>query len=154
MRTPDLTPLMRSTIGFDHINRMFENLNNLNKEVTYPPYDIEKVSEDAYRITMALAGFTEDELDVSIQEGVLVISGKSGEEDEEAAERYLYRGIAKRAFERRFKLADTIRVLGATFENGLLVIDLEREVPEHLKPRKIEINKTGKKVKTISDKAA
>lgn len=112
-----------------------------NNDSGYPPYDIEKIDEDDYRITMALSGFNENDLNIMVNDGVLVITANSPEEDEER--HFLHRGIAKRAFERRFKLADTIRVLGASFENGLLVIDLQREVPEHLKPRQIKIQSGG-----------
>ncbi|WP_321393203.1 Hsp20 family protein [Emcibacter sp.] len=153
MRTLDLSPLLRSTIGFDNINRMFDQVANA-KEAAYPPYDIEKVSEDDYRITVALAGFTEDDLSITVQDGVLVIAGKGTEEETESTERFLYRGIAKRAFERRFKLAETIRVLDAKFENGLLVVNLQREVPEHLKPREIMINSGKKSEKMIEGEAA
>lgn len=151
MRALDLAPLLRSTIGFDHINRLFDNTPS--PEVAYPPYNIEKVSEDDYRITIALAGFSPEDLDISIQDGVLVISAAGGEPEDDS-ERYLYRGIAKRAFERRFRLAETIKVLDANFENGLLVIELQREVPEHLKPRQIKINTGQTKVKSIRNDAA
>jgi molecular chaperone IbpA len=140
MRALDLAPLLRSTIGFDQINRLFENAIG-NNEPAYPPYNIEKLSEDNYRITVALAGFTEDDLDITLHDGTLSISGKgASEEDQEEQNEYLYRGIAKRAFERHFRLADTIKVLNAQFENGLLIIELQRIIPEHLKPRKIKIN--------------
>lgn len=108
-----------------------------NNDSGYPPYDIEKIDEDDYRITMALSGFNENDLNIMVNDGVLIITANSPEEDEER--HFLHRGIAKRAFERRFKLDDTIRIPGASFENGLLVIDLQREVPEHLKPRQIKI---------------
>lgn len=154
MRTMDLTPLLRTSIGFDHINRLLDNALG-NNEVAYPPYNIEKVSEDDYRITIALAGFSEDDLDVTINEGVLIISASNTSDKEEADDsRFLHRGIAKRSFERRFRLADTIRVMGAALENGLLTIDLQREVPEHLKPRKINISGGQKKTKVIDGKAA
>lgn len=158
MRAMDLTPLLRSSIGFDHINRLLDTALGSN-EPSYPPYNIEKISEDEYRITIALAGFSEDDLDVAIQEGVLVVSAKNkpAKEEDEDTSRYLYRGIAKRSFERRFRLAETIRVIGADLENGLLIIDLQREVPEHLKPRKINISTghTGQnKPKLVNDKVA
>ncbi|MFC6960505.1 Hsp20 family protein [Glycomyces mayteni] len=135
------------------MNRMFDQATNI-KEAAYPPYDIEKVSDDDYRITVALAGFGEDDLSITVQDGVLVIAGKGAEDEAVDSERYLYRGIAKRAFERRFKLAETIRVLDAKFENGLLVVNLQREVPEHLKPREIQINSGAKKPKVIEGEAA
>ncbi len=154
MRTLDLTPLLRSSIGFDHINRLLDNSLGSN-EASYPPYNIEKVSEDDYRITIALAGFSEDDLDVTINEGVLIVSAKNNnDKEEEDDSRFLHRGIAQRSFERRFRLAETIRVIDAALENGLLTIDLRREVPEHLKPRKINITRGKKKPKVIDDKAA
>lgn len=141
MRSIDLTPLMRSTIGFDQINRLFDTAGRgETAELAYPPYNIEKSGEDHYRISMALAGFTESDLDVSLQDGVLSISGKAQDQQEDEGRNFLYRGIAQRAFERRFRLADTIRVTGASFENGMLHVDLVREIPEHMKPRKIEIS--------------
>ncbi len=143
MRSLDLSPLLRSSVGFDHINRLLDNALGSN-EATYPPYNIEKISDDDYRITVALAGFSEDDLDVTINEGVLIISANSTQETSDDEDRFLHRGIAKRSFERRFRLAETIRVIEAGLENGLLTIDLQREVPEHLKPRKININ-VGKK---------
>ena len=151
MRTLDLSPLLKSTIGFDQMNRIFENAVG-NKDISYPPYNIEKISEDDYRITMALAGFSEEDLNIELDNGVLAISA-DGSEEEVDEDRFLHRGIAKRAFQRHFRLADTIKVLGAQFKNGLLMIDLQREIPEHLKPRKIEINKTAK-VKKIADNDA
>lgn len=150
MRSIDLTPLLRSTIGFDQINRLFEAAGgNGSGDSAYPPYNIEKSGEDHYRISMALAGFCEDDLDVTLQDGVLTIAGNARQEDE--SRNFLYRGIAQRGFERRFRLADTIRVDGAIFENGMLHVDLRREVPEHMRPRKIEIGK-GAKPKVIEGK--
>lgn len=140
--TMDLSPLLRSTIGFDQINRLFESALRGEGEPSYPPYNIEKVDEDSYRIAMAIAGFTEEDLDITLQDGVLIISGRAGDDEDEKQRNYLYRGIARRAFERRFRLAETIKVLGASFENGLLNIDLRREVPEHMKPQKIQITRT------------
>ncbi|RMF07978.1 MAG: heat-shock protein [Alphaproteobacteria bacterium] len=151
MRSIDLTPLLRTTIGFDQINRLFDTVaGNGSGEATYPPYNIEKSGEDNYRISMALAGFSESDLDVTLQDGVLTIAGKAQQDEE--GRNFLYRGIAQRAFERRFRLADTIRVKGATFENGMLHVDLVREVPEHMKPRKIEIS-TGSQPKVIEGKS-
>jgi molecular chaperone IbpA len=138
MRAFDITPLLRSSIGFENLNRLVDYATRLDSaEVSYPPYNIEKVSEDAYRIQMAVAGFSKEELDITVQENSLVITGRA---KEEAGERtYLHRGIAKRAFERRFQLADTIKVTSASVQDGLLNIDLVREVPEHKKPRKVSI---------------
>lgn len=152
MRTNlDMSPLLRSTIGFDQINRLFESALRGEGEQSYPPYNIEKVDEESYRITMAIAGFTEDDLDITLQDGVLIISGRAGEDEDEKQRNYLYRGIARRAFERRFRLAETIKVLGASFENGLLNIDLRREVPEHMKPQKIQITRTVR-AKAVEDR--
>jgi molecular chaperone IbpA len=151
----DLSPLFRSTIGFDRLGRLLEStLQGEDAAPTYPPYNIEKVGDDAYRIVMAVAGFGEGDLDVTVKEGTLTISGKGTEGEAEA--KYLHRGIAGRAFERRFQLADHIRVDGASLENGLLTIALVREVPEALKPRQIAIErKPARKTKTIEhDEAA
>ncbi len=148
MRNYDFTPLYRSTVGFDRLASMLDNV--MTSEApnnTYPPYNIEKTDEDAYRISVAVAGFTEDELHVEARDGQLVISAKKAEDEDV---NYLHRGIATRAFERRFQLADHVRVNGAVIENGLLHVDLVREVPEALKPRVIEIAKT----KTITGKKA
>lgn len=152
MRVFDTNPLMRSAVGFDNLVRMLDNATRLNGDGGYPPYDIEKVGNDDYRVTMAVAGFTDEELDVTVKDDVLMISGRA--QKAEAAEGetqapqpvYLHRGIAKRAFERRFHLADTIKVTGASLENGLLHVSLVREVPEERKPRQIPINGTGAKV--------
>ena len=151
MRTYDLTPLFRSTIGFDRWSNLFDAaFRGETNGVSYPPYDIEKLGEDAYRITMAVAGFGEDDLDVTVQDNLLVVSGKSAE-DRENGKRYLYRGIAARAFERRFSLADYVQVTSASLANGVLTIDLVREVPESLKPRRIAI---GAGVPAIEDAKA
>jgi len=140
MRTYDFSPLYRSTVGFDRMAAMLDNVmsNDVGGQ-TYPPYNIEKTGDDAYRITVAVAGFSESELGIEVRDGQLVISGKKAEEQDGQAT-YLHRGIATRAFERRFQLADHVRATGAVCENGLLHVDLVREVPEALKPRKIEIN--------------
>ncbi len=136
MRHFDLSPLYRSTVGFD---RMFSMLDNINGDSapTYPPYNIERTGEDAYRITMAVAGFSEDDLSIEAKESVLTVVGEKSEETEDKS--FLYRGIAARAFERRFQIADHVKIQGASLENGLLHIDLVREIPEEMKPRKIEI---------------
>ncbi|WP_417678541.1 Hsp20 family protein [Roseibium sp.] len=135
MRHFDFTPLHRSTIGFD---RLFSMLDSANSETpSYPPYNIERTGENNYRITMAVAGFAEADLSLEAKEHVLTIKGEKKEEDE--TRDILYRGIASRAFERRFQLAEHVRVEGAHLENGLLHIDLVREIPEAMKPRKIEI---------------
>ena len=139
MRTYYFSPLYRSTVGFDRLASMLDNvLTNDVSTQTYPPYNIEKTGENAYRITVAVAGFTEQELTVEARDGQLVISGKKDAEEE--GRNFLHRGIATRAFERRFQLADHVRATGAVSENGLLHVDLVREVPESLKPRRIEIS--------------
>ncbi|QHQ36122.1 Hsp20 family protein [Algicella marina] len=144
MRTYDFTPLYRSTVGFDRLAGMLDQvLTNENTGQSYPPYNIEKTGENAYRITVAVAGFSEDELNIEARDGQLVISGKKAAEDKEA--NYLHRGIATRAFERRFQLADHVRATGAKTENGLLHVDLVREVPEALKPRRIAIESGSQK---------
>lgn len=138
MRTFDLSPLFRSSVGFDHLTRALDAAVQLNDSaLTFPPYNIEKYGNDAYRIAMAVAGFSADELDVVTNEGQLIIRGKARNNDEQSA--YLYHGIANRAFERRFQLADYIRVVGSRLENGMLYVDLVRRLPEALKPRRIEI---------------
>lgn len=143
MRAFDLSPLLRSSIGFDHVNRLFELANRVDEAATsYPPYNIEKRGEDAYRITMAVAGFDQSELDVTVRENSLIVTGKAAEQTAQDSEQvsYLHRGIARRAFERRFELADTVKVVGAELKDGLLHIALKREVPEAKKPRQIPIN--------------
>lgn len=138
MRTFDLTPLFRTTVGFDRMDQLLNAAMQLEtKASTYPPYNIARAGEDAYRITLAVAGFSEADLDITVQENRLTVTGKSGE-DAETLE-YLHRGIAGRAFERRFQLADHIKVTDARMENGLLHIELAREIPEALKPRTIAI---------------
>jgi molecular chaperone IbpA len=146
MRTNfDFSPLLRSSIGFENLNRLLDIATRAAEgDTSFPPYNIEKLGDDAYRITMAVAGFTHSELDITVQENTLVVTGKAADEAQPAqtaqnGRTFLHRGIAKRAFERRFQLADVIKVTGASFENGLLNIDLQREVPEHKKPRKVEI---------------
>lgn len=142
MRGFDYSPFFRSTVGFD---RLFDLVDQVSQqEVTYPPYNIERTDENHYRITLAVAGFAEDELNAELREGVLTVSGKRAEETDK--QNYLYRGIAGRSFERRFQLADHVEVRGAKLENGLLHIDLERVVPEEQKPRSIPINGTAKPV--------
>ncbi len=150
MRSYDLSPLFRSTIGFDRWADLFEAANRVNPSAsTFPPYNIVKRGDDAYRITMAVAGFGESDIDVTVQENLLVIAGKL-EDSKSSDGNYLHRGIAARVFERRFNLAEHVIVSGASLENGLLAVDLVREVPEAMKPRRIEIH-TGK---TIENKRA
>ena len=137
MRSIDFTPLYRQTVGFD---RLFNMLDTVSQPETpsYPPYNIERTGENAYRITMAVAGFGEDELDIEVREHALTVRAEKVEDKGESE--FLHRGIAKRAFERRFQLADHVEVRGAKLENGLLHIDLVREIPEAMKPRRIEIH--------------
>ncbi len=155
MPTLDLTPLTRATIGFDRIFNMLDAATRLDQGApSYPPYNIELTGEDAYRIVMAVAGFGETDLDVTVKDNSLVVTAKK--ESAEANEvKYLYHGIANRAFERRFDLADHIRVTGAHLKNGLLHIELVREVPEALKPRRITVETAAApKRMAIGDKAA
>lgn len=140
MRTFDLSPLYRSTVGFDRFATLLDQvLTAEGAQPAYPPYNIEKTGENAYRITLAVAGFGMGDLDIEAREGVLIVKGGKAQEQGENAPVYLHRGIAERSFERRFQLADHVRASGAHMENGLLHIDLVHEVPEALKPRKIEI---------------
>lgn len=140
MTTFDLTPLYRSAIGFDRLADMLSNASRVDSN-GFPPYNIESLGEDRYRITMAVAGFSDDDLDIVTEQNTLTVSGgKSEDERAEGDHQYLYRGIATRSFERRFQLADHVRVTGAALENGLLHIELARELPEKMKPRRIEIS--------------
>jgi len=142
MRTFDFSPLLRSSIGFENLNRLVDFATRGEGEA-YPPYNIEKLADGEYRISMAVAGFSQDEIDITVQENVLLVTGKGADETEGHERQFLHRGIAKRAFERRFQLADTIKVTGASYEHGLLNIALVREVPEHKKPRRIAIDGTA-----------
>ena len=148
----DFSPLFRSTIGFDRLMRLADAATRFDGGATaYPPYNIESTGENTYRLTMAVAGFSADELDLTVKENALLVTGKSKKDDE--AKEYLHRGIARRTFERRFQLADHIKVVGASLDNGLLHVDLAREIPEAMKPRKIEIG-AGSGPKAIDQKAA
>ena len=138
MRTFDFAPLHRATVGFDQIADMMDRvLTNDAPQNSYPPYNIEKMDDDAYRISIAVAGFSEPDLNVEVRENSLIVVAKKADENED--KKYLHRGIATRAFERRFHLADHVRVKGASHADGMLHIDLTREVPEALKPRRIQI---------------
>ena len=150
----DFSPLFRSTIGFDRLPRLVDAASRADStSAGYPPYNIEKTGEDAYRLTMAVAGFSSGELDIAVQENSLVVTGKAKKEEEDG--RYLHHGIARRAFERRFSLAEHIKVTGASLENGMLHVDLVREVPEAAKPRKIEITRgTPEQPRVVEHKAA
>lgn len=150
MRMFDTSPLLRSSVGFDNLNRLFDTATRQDTGNGYPPYNIEKLSDDAYRISMAVAGFSESELDVVVHDGVLEVSGKANADNDDTEDKetsvYLHRGIAKRAFTRRFTLADTIKVTGAGLEDGLLHVDLVREIPEERKPRQINISSGTQRV--------
>lgn len=138
MRTYDFSPLYRAAVGFDRIADMMDRVLSADvAQPTYPPYNIEKLGEDAYRISIAVAGFSPDELTVEVKDGALVVAARKAEDD--SGRTYLHRGIATRAFERRFALADHVKVTGASNVDGMLHIDLVREIPEALKPRRIEI---------------
>lgn len=152
MRSLDLSPLFRSTVGFDHLARMLESASRVEESASaYPPYNIEKTGDDAYRITMAVAGFAEDDLEIEMRANLLRVAGKTHKDVADAV--YLHRGIAGRSFERRFELADHIKVAAATLVNGLLNIDLVREVPEALRPRTIPVQRAGEP-KVVEHKAA
>ena len=145
----DFSPLFRSTIGFDRLMRLADAATRV--DASYPPYNIETTGDNAYRLTMAVAGFAPPDIEVTVKENALLVNAKSGKDEE--GKQYLHRGIARRAFERRFQLADHIKVVGASLDNGLLHVDLVREIPEAMKPRKIEIA-TGGAPKVIDQKAA
>ena len=139
MRAFDLTPLFRSTVGFDHLAGLFDSVAQYDSGVSYPPYNIERTAENHYRISLAVAGFAEKDLSVEVKEGVLSVQGKRDVEKDGASTHYLYQGIAGRTFDRRFQLAENVEVRGAQLENGLLHIELERIVPEEKKPRRVVI---------------
>ena len=147
MRSFDISPLYRSTVGFDHLSDLIDRaFTGEVNQPTYPPYNIEKTAEDAYRISIAVAGFTEDELVVETRDHHLFVSARKSEEVKDEGKTYLHRGIAQRSFEKRFQLAEHVVVTGASVENGMLAIDLVREMPEALKPRRIEIANAGKTI--------
>jgi molecular chaperone IbpA len=153
MRTYDLSPLFRSTVGFDRLAALLDTAGRLDDQsFSYPPYNIEKLSDDEYRITMAVAGFADKDLEITAKDRSLVVTGKG---TQDGSVQYLHRGVAGRSFERRFELADYIQVKGANLVNGLLHIDLVREVPEALKPRTVAIGTAAPaKAKTIETQAA
>lgn len=153
MQTSDLSPLFRSGIGFDHLERLLDSARRLDDQTfAYPPYNIEKTSEDSYRISMAVAGFSSEDIEITAKENLLTIAGKSRKETEPV--QYLHRGIAGRSFERRFELADHIKVVGASLADGLLHVDLVREIPESMKVRTIPIQSGPSKPQAIESKAA
>ena len=155
MRNFDLSPLYRSTVGFDRLFGMLDSLGNFEGAApTYPPYNIERTGDDAYRISMAVAGFSDEDISIEAHRNVLTVKGEKNENAEQDGGEVLYRGIASRAFERRFQLADFVEVQGAELRNGLLHIDLKRNIPEEMKPRKIEISAlNGKNAKQIEAKS-
>ncbi|MCB1482986.1 MAG: Hsp20 family protein [Rhodobiaceae bacterium] len=145
MRHIDFSPLYRSTVGFDRMFSLLDSMNGGdNSGNSYPPYNIERTGENAYRITMAVAGFAENDLDIQIKENTLAVRGQKSTEQSENGIETLYRGIAERSFERRFQLADHVEVRGASMNNGLLHIDLVREIPEAMKPRSVKIETVAK----------
>lgn len=146
MRHADFTPFYRSAIGFDRLFQMLDQVSGSDSEGGYPPYNIERTGENAYRIAMAVAGFKPEEIKIEVKEQTLSVSGEKAPETAERT--FLYRGIAARSFERRYQLADHVDVKGASFENGLLNIELVRELPERMKPRSVAIT-SGEGVKQI-----
>ena len=145
MRTYDFSPLFRSTIGFDRLTNIMDTaMRQSDATEAYPPYNIQKTGENSYCITLAVAGFSEEELEIVSHEGKLVIEGRVKPNEENKENIFLHRGIAGRAFQRSFQLADHIKIMGANLSNGLLNVELVREIPEELKPRKIEISRSPK----------
>lgn len=154
MRALDFSPLFRSTVGFDRLAAMLDAANRLDDGApAYPPYNIQKLGEDAYRISMAVAGFDRDDLKVEIHNNTLTIAGRHVDQEGEHDAEYLHRGIAARAFERRFQLADHVKITGAELKNGLLHVDLAQEVPEAMKPRQIEIRSDASEQNVIEGHA-
>ena len=138
--TTDFSPLYRSFIGFDHLAGLIDKASRADKQSSYPPYNVELLAEDQYRITMAIAGFAEAELEIESKQDTLIVTGTKANSNSKNERKFLHQGIADRNFERKFQLGDHVKVIGAFIEHGLLHIDLEREIPEALKPRKIAIN--------------
>ncbi|MCC0037909.1 MAG: Hsp20 family protein [Brucellaceae bacterium] len=154
MRHVDFSPLYRSTVGFDRLFSMLDSLAQPEGGQSYPPYNIERTGDDAYRISMAVAGFSDEDISIEAHRNVLTVKGEKNENAEQDGGEVLYRGIASRAFERRFQLADFVEVQGAELRNGLLHIDLKRNIPEEMKPRKIEISAlNGKNARQIEAKS-
>jgi molecular chaperone IbpA len=152
MTTFDFSPLYRTSVGFDRLASLMSSATRQDQGNSYPPYNIRVTSEDHYRITMAVAGFSEEDIAITSEQTRLLVTGNRADEPEEQGE-YLHRGIATRAFERRFNLADHVNVIAANLENGLLHIDLEREIPEAMKPRKIKIEKSSSRLLDIEKSA-
>ena len=141
MTTFDFAPLYRSTVGFDNLAALLDSITNTDRnQPAYPPYNIELLEQDKYRITMAVAGFTEDEISITSENNTLTVAAAKPERAGETKRKYLHQGIAERNFRRQFKLADHVKVTGAALSNGLLHVELEREIPEAMKPRQIPIN--------------
>lgn len=152
MRTStDFSPLYRSFIGFDHLAGLIDKASRADKQSSYPPYNVELLAEDQYRVTMAIAGFAEDELEIESKQNTLIVTGIKTGSNNKGEQKFLHQGIAERNFERKFQLGDHVKVTGASMEHGLLHIDLEREIPEALKPRKIAINGKSSLQKTVSN---
>ncbi|MAJ70049.1 MAG: Hsp20 family protein [Pseudomonadota bacterium] len=139
MRSIDLSPLYRSFIGSDHLASLVDAASRAEKQSTYPPYNIELLAEDKYRITMAIAGFSKDDINIVVEDNTLSITGTKNSDADKQERKFLHKGISERNFERKFQLGDHVKVLAADLENGLLHVDLERVIPEAKKPRKIEI---------------
>jgi len=139
MRSIDLSPLYRSFIGSDHLASLVDAASRAEKQSTYPPYNIELLAEDKYRITMAIAGFSKDDINIVVEDNTLSITGTKNSDADIQERKFLHKGISERNFERKFQLGDHVKVLAADLENGLLHVDLERVIPEAKKPRKIEI---------------
>ncbi|GGF59961.1 Hsp20 family protein [Alteromonas lipolytica] len=139
MRSIDLSPLYRSFIGSDHLASLVDAASRAEKQSTYPPYNIELLAEDKYRITMAIAGFSKDDINIVVEDNTLSITGTKNSDSDKTERKFLHKGISERNFERKFQLGDHVKVLTADLENGLLHVDLERVIPEAKKPRKIEI---------------
>lgn len=155
MTSYDLTPLFRSTVGFDHLSRLIDTAFKADERaVSYPPYNIAKVSDDEYEIAMAVAGFKESEITITTQENALTVTGNATEKSEKEDKVFLHRGIATRGFERKFSLADHVKVVHATLEDGMLTLKLVREIPEASKPRIVPINTQGKLLESKASKKA
>lgn len=153
MRNIDYTPFYRSTVGFDRLFSLLDNMTQPDQGQSYPPYNIERTGEDSYRISMAVAGFSEDEISIEAKQNALTVAAEKDALDEEGRE-VLFQGIAARSFERKFQLADHVEVHEATLENGLLHIDLVREIPEAMKPKKIAIGKNLRQIESKKTKKA
>ena len=154
MRTVDFAPLYRSVVGFDRLAQLLDQAAKTESATNYPPYNIESIGEDAWRIELAVAGFKTDELTLEVKENLLTVTGRKTANDDGAERRYLHRGLAERDFERRFQLADYVVVTAADLVNGLLAIELKRELPEALKPRRIDIGTGPALIEAKAKKAA